>query len=122
MGYIASIIFFIKNFFILILIKRRKKYQLQTVPVLFHESFQKLCMVDFCIVQNHDSLSMRIPGKYIFQKLQKHFCIIFLVFFHINVVCLIIQTANQFYSLMLSISWYDPLSPAFGSQIPFHWL
>ena len=46
---------------------RRKKYQFQTVSVLFQEAFQQLRMMDFCIIQNHDSLSMRILQKYIFQ-------------------------------------------------------
>lgn len=66
-------------------------------------------MVDLCIVQNDDSLSLRILGQYIFKKLQEYLRIIFFVFFHVNVSRFVVQETDQFYAFMLSIGWYDPL-------------
>ena len=78
---------------------------------VFQEAFRQLRMMDFCIIQHYDSLSMRILRKYIFQKLKKYFRIIFPVLFHINTACFIVRTTNQFYAFLLSISRYDPLLP-----------
>ena len=89
----------------------RKIVKLQTIPIFFKKLFQKFRMMDLCIVKNYDSLSIWILRKHVFQKLQEYICIVFLVFLHIYMSGFIAQKANQFYTFMFSICWYDPLFP-----------